>query len=114
MVNVFHNPKPIQSICHVPEAMKVHYNAGICITKLIGDLPGYRVVWLDPEAIANILSLKLVEKKYHIAYDSKENCRFVSTTLGKYFSSSNLSLGLIFWTPSPLIQINHSMKMSLL
>ena len=71
MVHVFCNPELIQNIHHVPKAMKICCNGRICTTNLIADLPGYGAVWFDPEAIVNIFSLKLVQEKFYIAYDSK-------------------------------------------
>ncbi len=48
--------------------MNVHCNAGICSMDLVGELPGYGTVWYDPDTIANILSLKRVQKKYTVEY----------------------------------------------
>ena len=59
--------------------MKVHCNAEVCVTNLVGDLPGYGPAWYDSNAIANILSLKVVQEKYHIMYISEEECGFVVT-----------------------------------
>ena len=61
-VDVLCNPELIQSIHHAHEAMKIEWNTGIQTTNLIGDLPGYGAVWFDPEVIANILSLKVVQE----------------------------------------------------
>ena len=46
---------------------------------ILSDLAGYGTVWLNHEAIANILSLKLVQEKYHIAYDHEQDGGFVVT-----------------------------------
>ena len=59
--------------------MRIQCNAGICVTNLVGDLPGYGPVWFDPRAIANVLSLKLVKEKYHIEYNSNKDNGFVVT-----------------------------------
>ena len=59
--------------------MRIQCNAGICVTNLVGDLPGYGPVWFDPRAIANVLSLKLVKEKYHIEYNSDKDDGFVVT-----------------------------------
>ena len=59
--------------------MRIQCNAGTRVTNLIGDLPGYRPVWFDPRAIANILSLKLVKEKYRIEYNSNGDDGFVVT-----------------------------------
>jgi hypothetical protein len=46
---------------------------------MVGDLPGYGTVWYDPKSIANILSLKRVIKKYHVAFDSEHGGSFLVT-----------------------------------
>ena len=69
-VNIFCNPDLLQNIRKTPEGMRIHCNAGSRLTNLIGDLPGYGTVWYDPNAIANILSLRRVWDRYHISYNS--------------------------------------------
>jgi hypothetical protein len=62
--------------------MNVKCNAGIRSTNLIGDLANYGTVWYDPKAIANILSLKQVRRKYKVEYqkESVDECpKFVVT-----------------------------------
>ena len=59
--------------------MRIQCYARIWVTNLVGDLPGYRPVWFDSRAIANVLSLKLVKEKYHIHYNSSEDDGFVVT-----------------------------------
>ena len=59
--------------------MRTQCNAGICVTNLVRDLPGYGPVWFDPRAIVNVLSLKLVKEKYHIKYNSNKDDGFVVT-----------------------------------
>ena len=56
-VDIFCNPQLLKNIRRTPEGIRVHCNAGNCLTDLVGDLPGYGTVWYDPKAIANILSL---------------------------------------------------------
>ena len=36
--------------------MRIQYNAGIRMTNLVGDLPGYGPVWFDSRAIVNAQS----------------------------------------------------------
>ena len=81
MVDIFCNPKLVRNIRRVNDKMRIQCNAGICLTNLVGDLPGYGPVWFDPRAIANVLSLKLVKEKYHIEYNSKKDNGFVVTKL---------------------------------
>jgi hypothetical protein len=49
------------------------------MTTMVGDLPGYGTVWYDPKSITNILSLKRVTDKYHVAFDSRNGGSFVVT-----------------------------------
>ena len=74
--------------------MRVHCNAGSCLTNLIGDLPGYRTVWYDPKAIANILSLRRVWDHYHISYDSAHQKFIVTKPSGKEFAFQESEGGL--------------------
>ena len=65
------------------------------MTNLVGDLPGYRPVWYDPRAIANVLSLKLVKEKYHIQYNSNKDDEFVvMKPTGEKFKFIQSALGL--------------------
>jgi len=57
--------------------MKIHCNAGISSTSLVGNLPGYGGMWFHPEGIANILSLSRVNENYRVTFDSKNGNKFV-------------------------------------
>ena len=78
-VDIFCNPKLIKNVRRVKDRMRIRCNAGVRVTNLVGDLPGYGPVWFDPRAIANVLSLKLVKERYHIEYDSEKDDGFVVT-----------------------------------
>ena len=84
-VDVFCNPGLLQNIRKTPEGMRIHCNAGSRHTNLIGDLPGYGTVWYDPDAIANILSLRRVRDRYHVLYDSSMRKFIVTKPCGKEF-----------------------------
>ena len=84
-VDIFCNPKLLRNIRRTPKGMQVHCNAGSRLTNLVGDLPGYRTVWYDPKAIANILSLRQVRDHYHITYDSSHRKFIVTKPSGKEF-----------------------------
>ena len=57
--------------------MKIHCNAGVTSTNLIGDLRGYGTVWYHPNGIANILSLARVkEHGYRVTFDSSDGNAF--------------------------------------
>ena len=84
-VDVFCNPQLLVNIRRNAEGMRIHCNAGSRLTHFIGDLPGYGTVWYDPEAIANILSLRRVRDKYHVTYDSEYRQFVVTKPCGKEF-----------------------------
>ena len=65
--------------------MRIHCNAGSRLTNYVGDLPGYGTVWYDPQAIANILSLRRVHDQYHISYDDAYQQFVVTKPCGKEF-----------------------------
>jgi hypothetical protein len=72
-IDLFCNAKLLKNIRRSDTRMNVRCNAGQRTTSMIGDLPGYGTVWYDPKSIANILSLKRVAAKYHVAFDSEEH-----------------------------------------
>ena len=84
-VDIFCNPHLLKNIRRTPEGMRIHCNAGSRLTNLIGDLPGYGTVWYDPNAIANILSLRRVRDRYHISYDSSLRKFVITKPSGKVF-----------------------------
>ena len=78
-VDLFCNSGLLRNIRQSDTRMKVRCNAGERTTNMIGDLPGYGTVWYDPKSIANILSLKRVSDKYHVAFDSNCGSSFIVT-----------------------------------
>ena len=84
-VDIFCNPDLLKNIRRSSEGMRVHCNAGSWLTNPVGDLPGYRTVWYDPKAIANILSLRRVRDHYHITYDSAHRKFVITKPSGKEF-----------------------------
>ena len=93
-VDIFCNPQLLKNIRRTPEGVRVHCNAGSHLTNLVGDLPGYRTVWYDPKAIANILSLRRVQDHYHITYDSSHRKFIVSMPSGMEFAFHESEGGL--------------------
>ena len=70
-VNVFNNASVLKNIRKSTTTMKIHCNAEIASTSMVGDLPGYGTVWYHPKGITNILSLLcIIEKGYHVTFDS--------------------------------------------
>jgi hypothetical protein len=53
--------------------LKIHCNAGTKEVNQVGTLKNYGTVWYSDSAIANILSLSQVKKKFLIAYNSKND-----------------------------------------
>jgi hypothetical protein len=78
-IDLFCNAKLLTNIRRSNTRMNVRCNAGQHTTNLIGDLPGYGTMWYDPKSIANILSLKRVIDKYHVAFDSEHSGSFIVT-----------------------------------
>ena len=78
-MDIFCNPSLVENIRRVKDRMRIQCNAGTRVTNLVGDLLGYRPIWFDSRAIANVLSLKLVKEKYHVQYNSDEEEGFVVT-----------------------------------
>ena len=78
-VDVFCNAGLLVNIRTVNHRMYIHCNAGIMWTDQQGDLPGYGRVWFCPNAIANILSLHNVSRRYRVEFNSKEGNQFVVT-----------------------------------
>ena len=73
------NRELLNDVWTVDEGVHIRCNAGTRYTNKRGYLPGYGVVWYDPQAIANILSLSNVSLRYRVNYDSKEGNRFEVT-----------------------------------
>jgi hypothetical protein len=82
-VDICCNRSLLSNVCESSGSMAVHCNAGQRNTNLVGDLDGYGTVWYDPEAIANILSLKKVKEKYHVAHSSDRGAFIVTKCNGE-------------------------------
>ena len=67
-VDVFCNQDLLHNIRQVGTRMKVHGTGGTRCTNLMGELPGYGLVWFDPGSMTNILSFKRVKTKYQITF----------------------------------------------
>ena len=94
-MDIFCNPSLVVNIRRVQDRMKIQCNAGTRVTNLVGDLPGYGLVWFDSRAIADVLSLKLVKDRYHVKYNSSKKEGFVVTKPnGEQFNFTESSSGL--------------------
>ena len=68
-VDVFYNRDLLENIHTVDHGMYIHCNAGTWWTDQQGDLPGYGRVWYYPKAIANILSLHNLSRRYRVEFN---------------------------------------------
>ena len=76
----FINRKYLSNVRYSPDGKypRVHCNAGVTHTNIIGDRPGYsNPVWYNPKGIANILSRGLVLKNHLVTYNSHNGNDFV-------------------------------------
>ena len=78
-LDLISNIELLTSVWTVKQGVYIRCNAGCRWTNQKGYLPGYGVVWYDPKAIANILSLSNVSLRYRVKYDSEDGNRFVVT-----------------------------------
>jgi hypothetical protein len=78
-VDVFCNADMLVDIHTADRRMYIRCNAGTRWTDQQGHLPGYGLVWYCPSAIANIMSLSNVSRRYRVTYDSMGGNRFVVT-----------------------------------
>jgi len=76
-VDVFSNKKLLTNIRDSKRTLTLYCNAGKAIITQKGDLKGYGSVWYYPQGIANILSLRNIEKKHKVTYNSSMNTGFV-------------------------------------
>jgi len=74
-VDVFQNKNLLTNIRDSGKVLKIHCNAGVATTSLVGHLPGYGEVWLYEKGIA-ILSLSRVKVRYRVTYDSQNGNKF--------------------------------------
>ena len=65
------------NIRKVKNHSKVHCNIDNIVVDKMGDLPRHEPVWYYPETIANILSMFLVARKFHVQYDSRDGGDFI-------------------------------------
>eukprot|EP00536_Pseudo-nitzschia_multiseries_P012196 jgi/Psemu1/31192/gm1.31192_g len=70
--NVIINKALLRSIKPHPDngRIVIHCNAGSVATTMVGDFPGFEMIWYLDGGIANILSLGLVSDKYCVTLDT--------------------------------------------
>jgi hypothetical protein len=70
-LDLISNVELLSRVWTVNHRVYIRCNAGCRWTNQQGYLPGYGVVWYDPQAIANILSLSNVRLRYRVKYVTK-------------------------------------------
>jgi hypothetical protein len=78
-VDVFCNASLLSDIRTVGRRMYIRCNAGVRWTDQQGHLSGYGLVWYCPSAIANILSLSNISRRYRVTFDSRGGNQFLVT-----------------------------------
>lgn len=76
-VDVFGERSLLTSIHRARNYIRLVFNAGTIVVTQVGTFPGYGEVWYHPEAIANILSLSNVQKRFRVTFDSDHRNQFV-------------------------------------
>jgi hypothetical protein len=97
-IDVFNNSDLLENIRQTTRKMHIHCNAGVAITDMVGDLPGYGTVWYYPDGVANILSLSRVcEAGYKVVYDSTNGNKFMVSKPGGTIMQFNQSAQGLFY-----------------
>jgi hypothetical protein len=77
--DAYSNPELLKDIHEVRGSLTIHTQTGKAVIKLKGTVPGYGLVWLCPDGIANILSLANVAKTMEVKFDSSNGNQFEVT-----------------------------------
>lgn len=75
-VSIFHNPALLKNVRASPTSITVHGSGGHIVSRLIGDIPNFGSVWVEPKSLANILSLAAVRKVCRVTMDSNLDAAF--------------------------------------
>ncbi len=70
-INLFSNPNHVDNVLPASQPIQVHCNKGVMPNGNVADF-GTNEVYINPDGIANVLSLYLLGQKHHITYDSKD------------------------------------------
>ena len=68
MIDLFFNLSFVHNVHQVNPTLSLQMNAGMMMANLKAELPGYGTVWLDSEAMTNVLSFGNIAKQYPIRY----------------------------------------------
>jgi hypothetical protein len=70
-INLFFNPNHVNNVRPAAQPIQVHCNKGVMPTGNVADFRNNEV-YINPDGIANVLSLYLLSQKHRITYDSKD------------------------------------------
>ena len=64
----------LTEVAHIVEDMAIHCNTDIICTFLSGAITGFKQekTWYHQQGIANVISLSLASKNFHIIYNSQD------------------------------------------
>lgn len=79
-VDIFGDKKLLKNVRTIDNIMTIVCNAGTITVNQMGYFEGYGEVLYHPQAIANILSLNNVRRRFRVTYDNQEGDRFVVTS----------------------------------
>ena len=65
-INLFCNQSFVHNVHQVNTTLSLTMNAGTMMTNLRVELPGYSMVWFDPQAMTNVLSFGNIANQYPI------------------------------------------------
>ena len=75
--DIFCNKKLVTHVWTNSNSINVFGNGGSITKKQKAHVRNYGAVWFDKRSITNILSLKNVQKRYRVTYDSTSNSAFI-------------------------------------
>jgi hypothetical protein len=107
--DIFCNPSLLSNIRYARKSIKIHCNAGTSIVNQVGTLKNNGDVWVNPKAIANILSLARVKERYSVRYNSDEGNQFVVVQPHKQIVFQKSDSGLYYHgtTDRAVVMVNN-------
>ena len=76
-MSLFTNPSLVEKIRESKNTLELHTNTGCKRNKMEADVPGYGMVWFNPDAIVNIFQFADLVDKHRITYDSVKEDAFL-------------------------------------
>ena len=77
MCDILCNQKLVTRVWTTPDSMTILVNDGSITTNQKAHVRNYGALWFDKRSTTNILSLKNVQKRYRVTYDSTSNSAFI-------------------------------------